>query len=773
MSATTKLQFTLTSPGSSTTPGGSSTTTTTTPTYTTVVGSPNTGENSSAGDNFSGTMFTTLFIIIGFAALAVFLFNYLKKNRRVSFAERGSFHLSSRPRVLATVSFATAIALLGGLAITNIYNNSEKDTNAASKELNVSAASTLTFNVDRGKTSTVSDTITVDAKGAKYDLIAYAEGANNKFCLESTGTTCLNSVTGTLGSTDASKLSNLNTTNQWGVSLSDNKIDGQIWGAAPLAETVIKENATGETTNVYYGVNVGSDLPDGTYSTKVSYKAIAKNYKVTVINGYINQTGEEDEGWFDEDVTVMIRQNCSATQTFKAWYVHEGLKSVAAISQVSENLYKFTMPANDVTVEATCEGGDEPVPEGKWIIKYDKNADAATGTMSDQTVTGASATLTANAFAYTGHIFKGWACNKTATTADFTDKQSGITQAVLEGKGCTKTVGDPDAEPPVYDSYTLYAIWETDSTTIGDIWIQDVTPDMCENTVKLFETVYLPDKRVEAATPSSNYTYATEYNGRKTPDGKEHIWYPFTKFADGRCWMLQDLAYQPGTGSVALTTDGSDVSENRTVNFANSYHVGTSGYSNLYNYKAASGGWYTGSNLGSIKNVPDSLCPASWKIPDAWNVSTDTYGDSSGEFHNLGRYNVGKAYGGGADMTDAWKLDTFLLGNTTVTTSTGTYPAPHFTYNGAWDFQNNGYAVNDGVDSGNAGAYASYFINTTRGDSKIMAFNPHKTGSDHSLPLGQSTDPAHGSSVRCLLRTAEQRTNRSAGAGAGDITGSN
>ena len=77
MSATTKLQFTLTSPGSNPTPTPSDPGTTTTPIYTTVVGSPNTGENSSAGDNFSGTVFTTLFIIIGFAALVVFLVNYL------------------------------------------------------------------------------------------------------------------------------------------------------------------------------------------------------------------------------------------------------------------------------------------------------------------------------------------------------------------------------------------------------------------------------------------------------------------------------------------------------------------------------------------------------------------------------------------------------------------------------------------------------------------------------------------------------------------------
>ncbi|MBR3365759.1 hypothetical protein IKG48_01410 [Candidatus Saccharibacteria bacterium] len=771
MSATTKLQFTLTSPGSNPTPtpGGSSTTTTT-PTYTTVVGSPNTGENSSAGDNFSGTVFTTLFIIIGFAALAVFLVNYLKKNRRISFTERGSFHLSSRPRVLATVSLTAAIALLGGLAITNIYNNSEKDTNAASsKELDVSAASTLTFNVDRGETSTVSDTITVDAKGAKYDLIAYAEGANNKFCLESTGATCLNSVTGTLGSTDAADLS-VPSTNQWGVSLSSNKIDGQVWGAAPLAETVIKKDTTDKTTDVYYGVNLGSDLPDGTYSTKVSYKAIAKNYKVTVINGYVNQTGEDTEGWFDADVTVMIRQNCSATQTFKVWTIKEGLKSAAAISQVSEKLYKFTMPANDVTVEATCEGGDEPAP-GEWEIRYDKNATAATGTMNPTVVTGTSANLTANAFTYTNYVFKGWACNKTATAADFTDSQSGITQAALEGKGCAKTAGDLEANPPTRDSYTIYAIWGTDTSTVA--YIQDVTPEMC-NEMKLFEVKTLPDRRVETGAEKTGYTYITDSLGK-------HVQYSYTKYADGRCWMTQDLAYHP-TGSTNLTVADTDVSVARTVTFTangtsgDALYKTQNGYSTLYNYNAATGGYWKSTSQAANKVVPDSLCPASWKIPDASHGPADpSYGSESGELYRLWNYNVGVANGQGAGATNSWKRD-FMFASS-VSIGSGTVTAPHFTYNGAWNFGSGTWAdLGGNAEKGQAGNYASYFLNTTttnNGSVVPAAYNPHKPGVDNDTSDINVTDPGHGSAVRCLLRTAEERTNRNQSVATGDITAGN
>ena len=785
--ATTKLQFTLTSPGTDPSPSPSPSPTPTpgqtTPTGTSTVISPYTGESTSANDSFSGSVFTTLFIIIGFAALAIFFVKYLKKNRRLSFVEQSSFRISARPRVVATVSFSAMLALLGGLAIANIYK--DRNTNAASsRNLDISAASSLTFNVDRGGSNVLSDIITVDTKGAKYDLYAYAENGDNKFTLESDSSTYLNSVAGTLGSSDLSKLVAIST-NQWGVSLSKNAdVNGQAWGTAPLTETLIKKDVTEKTTDVSYGVVLGNNLPDGTYSTKVSYKAIAKNYKVTVINGYVNTTGTDNVGWFDADVTVMIRQNCSSTQVFKGWKVIEGLNNENVITLVSDKTYNFTMPANDVTVQALCEG-DTPEPGTKWVIKYNKNIDAATGTMSDQTITETTATLTPNTFAYTDHTFKGWACTsgdpENATLVKFTDGQSGITQDALTAAGCTKTPGVPDINPPTYDSYTIYAIWETGTPTpppIGNIWIQDVTPDMCgigssTEGIKLFEIVYLPDKRTEAAAPGSGYIYESTYTyggvTRNTPDGQKHIWYPFTKFADGRCWMLQDLAYQPGTGSVALTTDGSDISENRTVNFANSYHVGTGTYSNLYNYKAASGGWYTGSNLNEVKNVPDSLCPANWKIPDSWNIAQQTYGDQSGELSNLATYNIGKSHSGGSTMSNEWKLDSFLLGDKNVTVGSESFPTPHFTYNGAWDFTNNRY-VNNGSDSGEAGSYASYFINTVKDTGRIMAFNPHKTGSDHRLPFGQSTDPAHGSAVRCLLRTATQRTNKSAGAEAGDVT---
>lgn len=754
MSATTKLQFTLTSPGSDPVPTPTPTPTPTPGYYTSVVGSPNTGENSASSDNGGGTVFTALFAVIGLAALVVFLVKYLKKNRHVSFAERGSFHISARPRVFATVALTLAVAFLGGITLTNMYNNA-KNTNAASqRELEVVAKSNITFNVDRGQSSIESDTIEVKNNGAKYDL--YVSTTDNKFARDASAYLDPVSSTITSPSSDISE-------NQWGMSLktlTNPDVSGQNWAAAPTTETKVKSDATESTTPAYYAVNLGSDLPDGTYATNVTYRAVAKNYKVTVINGFVNETGDKTEDWFDADVEVRIRENCSATQAFKVWTIREGLKTAADITLISNRTYKFTMPANDVTVEATCEG-DEPDPTAKWEIHYDKNISAATGTMDPTIVTGTSEKLRVNAFTYANHVFKGWACTsgkpEDETLVKFSDNQS-VTQATLEAAGCQKTPGNGETNPPTSDYYTVYAIWGT-STPDDPKYIQDVTPDMCDN-MAVLEDKTLPDRR----------------------DNKQ---YTYRKYADGRCWMLSDLAYKPAN-DVKLTAVDTDISSDKTATFSalGGKYVEKNGQV-LYNYKAATAGEWNNQAANTI--IADSLCPASWKIPDAWRGGdTPGFGNMSGEFWNLTIRNIGKTNGGGdkRDQGDpGWfwmQAFTFANDNQSFTyrgTSYSNLHGPHFGYNGAWDFTSNDWA-NIGGTTGTAGTYGSYFLNTITKDedtnvNKPAAFNPQKNGPDYwDINV---TVPDHGSSVRCVLRTKEQRAdmggNRAApGPDKGDIT---
>ena len=236
--------------------------------------------------------------------------------------------------------------------------------------------------------------------------------------------------------------------------------------------------------------------------------------------------------------------------------------------------------------------------------------------------------------------------------------------------------------------------------------------------------------------------------------------------------MLQDLAYEPGTGSKSLESATTDVGSDKTVTFSTSdasgasYHTQSS-YSTLYNFKAATAGSYGSQSANTT--IGNSLCPTSWKIPDAQNQE-GVYSNGQGELYGLHHYNIGKAYGGGSSKSTAWNKDTFLFstGNISLSTS-GTAKALGFKYSGAWSFTDNDYATLSGGSKGTAGTYASYFMSTVREEGKVAAMNPHKTGEDVDLQNGE-TDPAEGSSVRCVLRTHNQRSNRNAPVKEADIT---
>ncbi|MBQ9017081.1 hypothetical protein IJ103_02455, partial [Candidatus Saccharibacteria bacterium] len=713
MSATTNLQFTLRSadtPTPTPTPTPNNTTTGTT----TYVTSPNTGDNTTS-DNGGGAVFMTLFAVIGLAALVVFLVKYLKKNRRLSFAEKGSFRLSARPRVFATVGLVLAIAFLGSSILIKSYTDERAD--AATSELAVSVTSDMTFDVDRGKTAFLTDNVTVTTGGNGYTLEVSTD--NSKFCLSGSTTDCLSSTTGDITSTTTSGLSSLST-NQWGMSLLGQDTSAKIWAAVPTTPTVIQDKGStsgeAEITKVYYGVNVGTNLPDGTYYGKVIYTAYSKDtpatdYKVTTVNGYVDATGTKTTNRYNEDVTVTIRPNCPADETFLGW-TSSDINVASITGPTGNNLYQFVMPAKDVTVVARCSGDES---EGKMIV-YNANAPTgttATGTTPDTMIEAGATTVTlrSNGFSIPGYTFKGWACSKTATTKDYDSAQANISLTAFDAK-CPI---DLEADIP---TYTLYALWEPVTVT----YLQEVTPEMCNN-MNMFDVVTLKDRR----------------------DNKE---YSYTKYADNRCWMLSDLDYRP-TGSTTLTVADTDVSAERSVTFATSgtsgalYHTQT-GYSTLYNYNAATAGyWSSWSSKSANKVVPDSLCPANWKIPDASHgpvfhedtqtITNDTsYGTMSGELYGLWNYNAGKAYGYGKTATTDWKRQ-FMFGSGTFTTTTGnkTVTYPHFTYNGAWSFSSGNWAD---TSKGKSGQYASYFLSTTTTNSSNAvvpaAFNPHAPGVD-------------------------------------------
>jgi len=415
-----------------------------------------------------------------------------------------------------------------------------------------------------------------------------------------------------------------------------------------------------------------------------------------------------------------------------------------------ENLFYFTMPASNVHLTATCKE-TPPEPTSKWIIKYDRNISTAKGTdMANTESTTTTATLSENTFVLDNSTFQGWSCTAgqpwKTSLKKFDDKAS-VTETSLKAAGC-----NPDTSSGS-NTYTIYALWKAKDPE----WIQDVTAEYCDS-LDFFEVKTLKDER----------------------DKKD---YDFAKYADGRCWMLQDLAYEPGTGSKSLESATTDIGSDKTVEFSTSdetkaaYHVQTgqySSYSILYNFRAATAGTYNGSQSAN-DTIANSLCPTSWKLPDAQNQSA-AYSDSQGELYGLHHYNIGEGYGGGSSKSTNWNRNTFLFSTGNISLSTGgTAKALGFKYSGAWKFGSSGdYAERDGGTKAVPGTYSSYLMSTVRENNMVSAMNPHSNDpSDSDLQNGE-TNPAEGSSVRCVLRTAKQRTtgNRNAPVKEADITDS-
>lgn len=757
MSATTRLEFTLTSPGQNNNPSGGGGTSTITPSgTTTIVSYPNTGENNPGGDSSSGSVFMALFAVIGLAALAVFLVRYLKKNRRISFAEKGSFHLSARPRVFATAGLVLAVALLGSFVISKI--NSGRFADAATVELEVTAAKEKKFNVSRGQGAILGDTIKVANNGAEYTL--YVSASNNKFCLDGKSTPCLDPTTGSISSKEISNLSSVQE-NQWGISLLDqNDLSAKAWAGAPTSSVNIYTGTASETT-VRYAVNLGTNLSDGTYYTDVTYRAFSKadpevEYTVITHNGFVGKEGTSTTENFKDGAQVWIRHNCGEKK-FLYWTINNGNITDQDLKADTGIFSYFIMPESDVELTAHCEG-DTPTPSSKWVIKYDKNISTATGTMNQTDVTTESVNLSANTFTLNNSTFKGWSCTAgkpfKEDLKNFDDKAS-VTEASLKAAGCNPTTTDNT------NTYTVYALWKPNDPK----YIQDVTAEYCDS-LDFFDVKSLKDARNEDQS------------------------YRFAKYADGRCWMLDDLAYAPGTGNIELKAKTTDIESDKTVTFGTNgarYKTQT-GYSTLYNFKAATAGAY--SNQSANTTIGDSLCPTSWKLPDAQN-DNGIFSDSQGELYGLHHYNIGEAYGKGAHFASttpqqvSWERKTFLFATNKIELQTasnpilqpasGTANALNFKYSGAWDFSGSGaYATLPGGTQGTAGTYASYFMSTVRGSGKVAAMNPHNADNsgDTDLQNGE-TDPDHGSSVRCVLRTAKQRTsgNRNAHVHETDITG--
>ena len=287
-----------------------------------------------------------------------------------------------------------------------------------------------------------------------------------------------------------------------------------------------------------------------------------------------------------------------------------------------------------------------------YSITYNDGVVTNMPTDLSSTSVGSSVTLSSNTPAWDRHNFLGW-CSGTITNSDGIDSCSGTTYAA--GSNYALSGSGPNA-------LSLTAMWQKLLTLADATNMQDLASnDYCTNTT-IGDTATLTDSR----------------------DGTT---YTVGKLADGKCWMLDNLALdltnstvlngmnstntnasnttlgylkgtstgttsdQYATAAVSNWTSGNsysaplvnmaskDVIPSDATSTAGGYKIG--GY---YNYCAASAGSYcygNGTSVGtSSGNATESICPAGWRMPT---------GNTSGEFSAL----ANAIYGSTSATSDA------------------------------------------------------------------------------------------------------------------------
>ena len=205
-------------------------------------------------------------------------------------------------------------------------------------------------------------------------------------------------------------------------------------------------------------------------------------------------------------------------------------------------------------------------------------------------------------------------------------------------------------------------------------------------------------------------------------DARDNHTYWVQKLADGKCWMLTNLAYAGGGDNdygdvVTLTTGGGPSTytdpkyyippgSNATSEPANpsTSTDGAGQYGYLYNWCGAMGGQPTSACSNSTSSTPDttiSVCPAGWRLP-----TIDLEGGDN-EF-----YNLNLAVNDGSTSTYAG-LDSSWLAQRSGIASNGSFYSQG-NYGHYWSSAQSSATFSIGLDIG------GFFLNSSSGFGKNM-----------------------------------------------------
>lgn len=275
---------------------------------------PDTG-SLSQGDNNAMIVFS----ILGPIMLAVFLIILLtffiqKKHYNYSANQKFNLHKISKTKILSIFGIVTLLAIT--IALNSQPNKQETASAATENALSISVEA---FELDVAPTkegafayaSSIVKTSAPTDNG--YTLSAYTHTPD----LSLTGDTTkkISSITAANGTATAL------TANTWGIATTKpTDRNSAIWRGLPIAENnaliLKKTNSTttaDDATEVFFGVNVNTDLTLGTYSGTVNYVVVANLPDCPAYSTCFNDNGADNPG------TMAIRYHSSTDQELRLW----------------------------------------------------------------------------------------------------------------------------------------------------------------------------------------------------------------------------------------------------------------------------------------------------------------------------------------------------------------------------------------------------------------------------------------------------------------------
>ncbi len=344
-----------------------------------------------------------------------------------------------------------------------------------------------------------------------------------------------------------------------------------------------------------------------------------------------------------------------------------GVNATSAISAGTyANIVEYTAVANPSATE--------------YSVDFDANVtieDMPTKITISSVASSETVTIPTTAPSRTGFAFKGW-----------NTKADGTGTMYQPGDTITLTADDTD---PTASQVTLYAIWGAPGFW-GLTYMQEMTPEICASATT-------PARTAASADIDGSHDGDTNYVPQTTlTDSRDNKKYMIRKLADGNCWMSEDLKLNLGTPSAPVTvkraqynsaytedwtptgTGGNNVAEPMNNNTKTPAPNGNY----YYSWYAATAG--SGTSSQASTEAEYSICPAGWKLPANYTISST------------------KSYG---SMTNAYGLTTNGANNTTTNTSTfEAFPL---------SFARTGYYTSGSPD--NVGAYGYYWSSTAYSDA--------------------------------------------------------